>query len=34
MIGADANFVLLGEPAFLDEGRAAIRRRLGVPTVS
>ena len=29
MIGADANFVLLGEPAFLDEGRAAIRRRLG-----
>lgn len=30
MIGADANFVLLGEPSFLDEGRAAIRRRLNV----
>jgi AcrR family transcriptional regulator len=29
MIGADANFVLLGEPSFLDEGRAAVRRRLG-----
>lgn len=31
MIGADANFVLLGEPSFLDEGRAAVRRRLDVP---
>jgi AcrR family transcriptional regulator len=30
MIGADANFALLGEPSYLDEGRAAIRRRLGV----
>ena len=30
MIGADANFVLLGDPSFLDEGRAAIRRRLAV----
>jgi AcrR family transcriptional regulator len=28
MIGADANFVLLGERLFLDQGRAAIRRRL------
>ncbi len=28
MIGADANFVLLGERRFLDEGRAAVRRRL------
>jgi AcrR family transcriptional regulator len=34
MIGADANFVLLEESAFLDEGRAAIRRCLGVPTAS
>jgi AcrR family transcriptional regulator len=30
MIGADANFVLLGDPSFLDEGRAAVRRHLGV----
>lgn len=30
MIGADANFVLLGESSFLDEGRAAVRRRLNV----
>ena len=30
MIGADANFVLLREPSFLDEGRAAVRRRLDV----
>jgi len=28
MIGADANFVLLGDASFLDEGRAAVRRRL------
>jgi AcrR family transcriptional regulator len=28
MIGADANFVLLGERLFLDEGRSAVRRRL------
>ena len=28
MIGADANFVLLGDASFLDEGRSAVRRRL------
>jgi AcrR family transcriptional regulator len=28
MIGADANFVLLGDRQFLDEGRAAVRRHL------
>lgn len=28
MIGSDANFVLLSEPSFLEEGRAAVRRRL------
>jgi len=28
MIGADANFVLLGDASFLDEGRTAVRRRL------
>jgi hypothetical protein len=30
MIGADANLVLLGERLFLDQGRAAIRRRLAI----
>lgn len=30
MIGADANFVLLGDPSYIEEGRAACRRRLGV----
>jgi hypothetical protein len=30
MIGADANFVLLGDRSYLDEGRAAVRRRLGL----
>jgi AcrR family transcriptional regulator len=32
MIGADANFVLLRERQFLDEGRAAVRRILAMPT--
>jgi AcrR family transcriptional regulator len=31
MIGADANFVLLGDRTFLDAGRAAIQRRLATP---
>jgi len=34
MIGSDANFVLLGERPFLDEGRAAIRRRLAISAPS
>jgi AcrR family transcriptional regulator len=31
MIGADANFVLLEEPQFLEAGRAAVRRLLAMP---
>jgi len=34
MIGADANFVLLGERSFLDQGRAAVRRRLVISAPS
>ncbi len=34
MIGADANFVLLGERLFLEAGRAAIRRRLAISAAS
>jgi AcrR family transcriptional regulator len=30
MIGADANFVLLRDRSFIEEGRAACRRRLGL----
>lgn len=31
MTGADRNFVLFGDSAFLDDGRRAIRRLLGAP---